>query len=84
MTSAYSGLGLPGAAIEATDGVLTYSVFSDASGFYSLTLQASRYTVTDSLSGYSPVTALDVQIFSGATVLNFALPAGGLTASPTN
>jgi sugar lactone lactonase YvrE len=84
VTSANTGLGLPDVTIVATDGVFTYSVFSDASGFYTLTLPAGSYTVTASLSGYNPVTELDVQIFPGATILNIALPAGGLTATPSS
>ncbi len=82
VTSANTGLELPGASIAAFDGASTYTTITDSSGFYTLTLKAGTYTVTASLAGYSPVTESGIQVFSGMTVLDFALPAGGLTASP--
>ena len=84
VTSLATGAGLNGADVTNTGGGATTKTFAgNGDGFYAMFAPAGNDSFEASLKLYGPVDKSALVVPNGATVLNFALPSGKLTADPT-
>jgi len=74
MADVAGGTPIPGALITAVGPIMTYTTYSNATGFYQLFLPVGTYTVTVTKDCYAPKTAPGMVIQANITkVQNFAL-----------
>jgi hypothetical protein len=74
VTAASGGAPLEGATITADDSQGNiYTINTDASGYYTLTLPTETYTVTATLAGYNPQSQSASIVTGETTTLDFAL-----------
>ncbi len=84
VTSLATGAGLNGADVTNTGGGATTKTFAgNGDGFYAMFAPAGNDSFEASLKLYGPVDKSGLVVPNGATVINFALPSGKLTADPT-